>query len=197
MYSGSSALIFNEDSLAEGTYRDFFDIETAINWWLVEEASLNEEATRTKNVYLYKDRNDKIKIGPPWDFDAYTFGLYGTSHFYCTKRTLYFEKLFKDTVFVERLKEKWATIRSVWLDKIPQFIDEQYDLIHRSAERNEIMWPDYCEESHATEKTFHKSIEEMKDASVTQIEWMDKKISENYFVDWWDEKNMGTAIPAP
>lgn len=101
-------LIMNEDSLKVGNYRDYFDIETAINWWFVQEASLNEEATRTKNLYLYKDRGGKFKVGPPWDLDAWTFGLYGTSHYYCTKVAFYYEGLFKDPVFVKRLKEKWG-----------------------------------------------------------------------------------------
>lgn len=181
------ALLANEEQLLEGTYRDYFDIETAINWWMVEEASLNEEASRTKNVYLYKDRNDKFRIGPPWDFDAWSFGFYGTSHFFCTKTALYFGQLFKDPVFINRLKEKWAVTKNVWLEQIPAFIDGQYDLIRRSAERNEMMWPDYCEEFNTTEKTYHQSVIEMKEAFLTQLEWMDQKISENYFDDFWDE----------
>lgn len=46
-------LIFDEQLLLTGEYRSKFDIETAINWFLVQEATLNEEASRTKNVYLY------------------------------------------------------------------------------------------------------------------------------------------------
>ena len=61
-------LIMNEDSLLAGTYREYFDIESAINWWLVQEATLNEEATRTKNVYLYKDRGGAICCGTTMGF---------------------------------------------------------------------------------------------------------------------------------
>lgn len=39
----------------DGKYRELFDIDSAIKWWLVEEASQNEEASRTKNVYLYAE----------------------------------------------------------------------------------------------------------------------------------------------
>ncbi len=182
-------LIWNEDSLKKGVYRDYFDIETAINWWLVQEATLNEEATRSKNIYMYKDRGGKFMIGPPWDFDAWTFGLYGTSHFYCTKTALYYENLLKDPYFVNRLKEKWAIYKPVWLEKIPKFIDDQYELIKRAALRNDKMWPNFCPETKADEKTYEQNVMEMKDAFIKQIEWMDNSIQNNYFVDWWDEND--------
>lgn len=182
-------LIWDEDSLKQGIYRNYFDIETAINWWLVQEATLNEEATRSKNIYMYKDRGGKYMIGPPWDFDAWTFGLYGTSHFYCTKTALYYENLLKDPYFLNRLKEKWAVYKPIWLEKIPKFIDDQYKLIKRAALRNDKMWPNFCPETKAAEKTYEQNVMEMKDAFVKQIEWMDNSIQNNYFVDWWDEND--------
>jgi hypothetical protein len=182
-------LIWDEDSLKKGIYRNYFDIESAINWWLVQEASLNEEATRTKNMYLYKIRGGRFVVGPPWDFDAWTFGYYGTSHFYCTKTAFYYENLFKDPFFVSRLKEKWEIYRDLWKEKIPIFIDKQYNSIFRAALRNEKMWPDYCPESHATEESYEQSIINMKKAFITQLEWMDQSIENNYFTDWWDEND--------
>lgn len=181
------SLIWNLDSLANGNYRNYLDIETAINWWLVEEAALNEEASRTKNLYLYKKKNGPFCIGPPWDFDAWTFGVYGTSHFYCTKTSFYFEKLFKDSYFINRLKEKWRVYKRLWENEIPKFIDSQYNKILRSALRNEAMWPDLCPEYSSYEKSYSQSVKEMKDALFIQLNWMDISISNNYFVDWWDE----------
>lgn len=182
-------LIWDEDSLKQGIYRNYFDIETAINWWLVQEATLNEEATRSKNIYMYKDRGGKYMIGPPWDFDAWSFGLYGTSHFYCTKTAFYYENLLKDPFFINRLKEKWAIYKPIWLDKIPKFIDDQYQLIKRAALRNDKMWPNFCPETMADTKTYEQNVMEMKDAFIKQIEWMDHSIQNNYFVDWWDEND--------
>lgn len=183
------SLIWNLDSLENGNYRNYLDIETVINWWLVEEATLNEEATRTKNLYLYKIKNGPFCIGPPWDFDAWTFGVYGTSHFYCTKTSFYYEKLFKDSFFVNRLKEKWSIYKKLWENKIPKFIDTQYKKILRSALRNEAMWPDYCPEYKSHEKSYYQSVKEMKEALLIQLNWMDVSISNNYFVDWWDEND--------
>lgn len=102
------SLIYDDEHLLEGTYRDYFDIETAINWWLVEELCCNEEATRSKNLYMYKKREDnKIYVGSPWDFDALTFGFSGTVHLWVKNTALYYRQLLKDPYFIKRVKEKW------------------------------------------------------------------------------------------
>lgn len=173
--------IFSEEKEHTGKYRDYYDIETAINWYLVEEAALNEEASRSKNIYMYKDDSGKFKMGPPWDFDAWTFGLYGTGHFYCSDRTLYYNSLLKDKFFVNRLKEKWANYKRIWLDKIPTFIDNQYMTIRRAAERNDIMWPEWCPENKAGSRTYKESVDFMKTSLIEQIYWMDLKIQNDDF----------------
>lgn len=183
------SLIWDEDSLLNGSYRKYLDIESVINWWLVEEASLNEEATRTKNMFLYKDKGGKFVVGPPWDFDAWTFGLYGTNHFYCTKTAFYFENLLKDPYFVNRMKEKWEIYKPIWIDSIPKYIDSQFQYIHRSALRNDKMWPDFCPETMASEKTYEQNVADMKDSFFKQIKWMDNSIKNDYYIDWWDEND--------
>lgn len=105
------SLIYEDDSLKTGKYRDYFDLETAINWKLVEDLCLNEEASRTKNVNLYKKRFDKkFYVAPPWDFDAWTFGVQITKKMHTSTTTLYYYQSLKDDVFVKRLKEKWQHI---------------------------------------------------------------------------------------
>lgn len=42
------------DDAESGRYRNFFDIESAINWYLVQRLCLNDEAELTKNCYLYR-----------------------------------------------------------------------------------------------------------------------------------------------
>ena len=137
---------------------------------------------------MYKERNGKFVVGPPWDFDAWTFGMYGTRHFSCTKRSFYMRYLLQDPVFVERAREKWANYKDLWLDSIKTFINTHRELIIRAAERNEKMWPDYHVLNFANERTFAESIGEMYGALVDQIGWMDEKLKEGDFSDWWENK---------
>lgn len=53
---------------------------------------------------------------------------------------LYYRQLMKDPFFVQRLREKWTNYKSIWEQRIPSFIDEQYGNIRRAALRNETMY---------------------------------------------------------
>ena len=167
------SLIYDDRILLGGGYLDYLDIESAINWYLVEEICLNEEASRTKNMYIYKNRGDeKFYIGPPWDFDAWTFGTTGVKKFYVQETGFYYRQLFKDAHFVSRLKEKWSIYKLIWEECIPNFIDVQYALIHNAAERNETLWTDWC----YPEKTYQQVVQEMKEAFLIQLAWMNEQI---------------------
>ena len=146
-----------------GEYHDFFDIESAINWWLVEELCLNEEASRTKNVYMYKDGDGKFTIGPPWDFDAWTFEtLSDQDRNWNLNTAFYYSKLFEDPVFKKRLQEKWNVFKPIWESEIPKYIEEQYNMIHRAAERNEIKWAHWWIYAKYPDVTYRELIDEMK-----------------------------------
>ena len=113
-----------------GEYLNYFDIESAIDWYLVEEVCLNEEACRSKNLYLYRNSGSKakVKVGPPWDFDAWSFGQYGVEFRNWTMRpALYYSYLLQDPVFIERLKEKWVKYRPIWEYRIPIYIEKLYN----------------------------------------------------------------------
>lgn len=171
------SLIYDDEKLQTGAYRDLFDIETAINWYLVEELSTNEEAVRSKNIYLYKDRNDKFRIGPPWDFDAWSFGQTAVEWHNCSSWCLYYRQLLKDPVFINRLKEKWAMYKPLWEQLIPLYIDAQKDMILRSALRNEQMWQDWTDVNHYPYNSYEECVEDMKAAFFQQLYWLDAQIN--------------------
>lgn len=171
------SLIADDASLYNGKYRLFFDIETAINWWLVEEAAINVEAQRSKNIYLYKSRGGQFRLGPPWDLDAWTFGVREQpGQFLCNETSLYYGKLFKDPYFVNRVKEKWNQIMPVWKNSIPKYIDNYCKILARSAKRNEQMWPDWYSGNHYPDKTYEEICSDMKESFLKQIDWMDTSI---------------------
>lgn len=161
-----------------GEYRNYFDIESAINWWLVEEISQNEEASRTKNTYMYKSGGgSKFTIGPPWDFDAWTFGMFSVEQrTWNLNTTLYYSKLFDDPVFVERLKSKWAIYKPIWESEIPKYIEMQYSMIHRAAERNEKKWSHWNNFTKYPNTSYKDIIKEMKESFIEQLSLTDAKI---------------------
>ena len=61
-----------ENNLLNGNYSAAYeklDINSIIDWWIVEELMMNREYHHPKSVYLYKDGAGKVFAGPVWDFD--------------------------------------------------------------------------------------------------------------------------------
>ena len=172
------SLITSDSTLYSGEYRKYLDIESVVNWWVVENLCMNEEASRSKNILLYKDRDSsagggKLAVGPPWDFDYGSFGdftkfniLFAYDYTWCYKRLL------KDPFVIKRLKEKWSKYYILWKDYIPGYIDQQFKLIHKSALRNEKMWPNWLVSSN----TYEYHVEEMKKVFISQLNWMNDYI---------------------
>lgn len=172
------SLIYDDDKLMTCEYMNFFDIESFIDWKLVEDVCLNEEASRSKNISIYKNRgDDKFYMTPPWDLDAWTFGCREKDVIHTDLYTIYYYKLLKEPHFVMRLKEKWQAYKDVWASDVPVFIDDTYQRIRRSALKNEQMWPEWHEIY--GNKIFDECVMEMKNVFLRQIDYMDKVI-ENY-----------------
>jgi hypothetical protein len=56
-------------------YRKYFDVNSFIDWWIVEEISKNFEVNYLHGQYMYYDNNQqKYCMGPIWDFDS-AFGI--------------------------------------------------------------------------------------------------------------------------
>lgn len=92
---------------------------------------------------------------------------------------MYYEFLFKDPVFVERLKEKWNNYRDRWKNEIPLFIESNHSKIKRAAKRNEIMWPSWARENKYPNMPYDDYVAEMKDNFLRQLKIMDRRINEN------------------
>jgi spore coat protein CotH len=51
------------------SYKEYIDIDSMINYYIVESMSENGDAFRNGSTYLYKKRDGKLYWGPLWDFD--------------------------------------------------------------------------------------------------------------------------------
>ena len=54
----------------EKHYKDYIDVDSFVDWYLVNEFSKNSDAIFQKSVFVYYDPADgKLRMGPNWDFD--------------------------------------------------------------------------------------------------------------------------------
>jgi len=171
------ATLADDARLAQREYAQHLDIESYINWWLVYElASNNEPIQGPFSCYCYKDRMDKLKAGPVWDFDLYSFDP-RRAKAWSAKQSLYFPRLFTDPVFVKRVKERWAEIQPV-ISAFPDYVRTESEKVRRSAAVNTELWPSPYRVNGDERLTHQEATERLIQGFNTKAEWLQTRIQQ-------------------
>lgn len=177
-------------------YRKYIDIESFINYYIIQELTKNVDGNMRGSCYLSLRRNGKIEQSLVWDFDI-AFGnanhivteqgasSIGWDGWYIKTCSPWFDQLFKDPFFVQMLKEKWNQVKPQ-LDQLPNYIREHADNLDDAQKRNfgpktgggagwdirEIMWPNFVDRgSYAAEVAYLVTFVEKR------LEWLDTNIN--------------------
>jgi hypothetical protein len=133
------------DTFPESGYRDLINLDTFVDFLLINEIVRNGELGHPKSTYMYKDKgNAKISMGPLWDFD-WAFGYSGSGHVYFTNSSgrsgkhAFFQRFFADSVFTAQFKDHWNT-KYAEIAGMTAFIDEQAEKLKKSQVENFKIW---------------------------------------------------------
>jgi len=93
-------------------YSEYMDVNSAVDYYWVQEISSNGDAYGSSSTNLYKERNGKLFWGPLWDFDYVAWGNLdkNTEGFNKTTAT-WFERLMQDKEFTDKLISRWSFIK--------------------------------------------------------------------------------------
>lgn len=121
-----------EDALASDDFTDpntgyaaYIDVDSFIDFFLLTELSNNVDGYRL-STYLNKDKNEKLKMGPIWDFNlafgnadycsggatnvwAYKFNERCSNDIWLVP--FWWDRLLQDPAFVARLQDRWNSLR--------------------------------------------------------------------------------------
>jgi hypothetical protein len=158
----------------ESGYRNLINMDTFVDFLLINEIVWNVELGHPKSTYMYKDKGAaKISMGPLWDFD-YAFGYIG-GHTYFTGSTdrngghAFFQRFFEDPVFTAQFKEHWNT-NYTEIASMTGFIDEQAERLKKSqAENFKIWWKD-------DNINYNHEIEKMKTWWTARVAYLNTEI---------------------
>jgi len=106
-------------------YAAHIDVDSFIDFFLLNEVSNNVDGYRI-STYMHKDKSEKLKMGPIWDFNlafgnadycsggetnvwAYRFNERCPGDFWGVP--FWWNRLLEDPAFVLRLKERWSMLR--------------------------------------------------------------------------------------
>lgn len=163
----------------DGNWREAFDEEQFIKYFIVQDLVLNTEIEFPKSFYAYKETKDgKYKLGPCWDYD-WALGY----HHNIERGVIYrncgsFEfliNIFEDETFLNDFRESFTQFCNEHLGDLMDFIDTYAAIIRDSAMADALIWPaehfnDMYEHAERNTNYFDDNVEELKDWLVKRIE---------------------------
>ena len=179
----------SNSSITEG-YPSIIDIPSFIDFMILNEISSNADGYEF-STFFHKDRNDKLRAGPIWDFNL-TFGNdlfqwgYDRSHtdvwqFYDQGNMgpKFWKDLFDDSLFNCYLSKRWQELSASGMplneEEIFELIDSIEVLILEAVERQEIV--------SGTTGVFVQNIVEMKAFISERIEWISNQLTDTSLCD--------------
>ncbi len=123
-----------EDGFPNDSYENHTDVNSLIDYMLVNEIVRNQELLHPKSTLCYRDAGGKIKWGPLWDFD-WAFGydevsryfkktdiLFYPGNYYDRPGGKFFGRFMEIPGFKEKYKKRWIEIKPV-VEGIYAYID--------------------------------------------------------------------------
>ena len=193
-----TALISEGFESIENGYRQFIDLSSFIDFFILNEFSKNPDGFRL-STFLHKEKGGKLKMGPIWDFNL-AFGNvnycdgdspYGWAHRFndiCSDDTwqvpFWWNRFLDDPEYVNLLKERWAILRSEILSSVTvlgRLRELQTNLKKSSAvDKNFGKWRvlgKYIWPNKFIGDSYDSEINYLEEWITERFEWLDQNIS--------------------
>jgi len=180
-------------------YRKYINENSFIDFFILNELSNNVDGYRL-STYLYKDRGEKMNIGPIWDFNL-SFGnadycggdRYDLWCYKFNERCLgdlwnvpfWWDRILEDEKFIVNLKNRWNDLRGNILseENLMNIIDIKYsllnnetDVIKKNFEKWKIfgvyIWPNSF-----VGNNYYEEIDFLKNWIKNRVSWLDEEIN--------------------
>ena len=195
--SFETTLNSNQFSDLENGYSKYIDIDSFIDFFILNEMSNNVDGYRL-STWLVNDKNELLSIGPIWDFNlAFGNANYcgGERHDVWTYKfnercpedfwqiPFWWNRLMEDSKFKRLLQQRWNFLRNNELSEnnILSKIDNYVNLFESSGSREgnfrrwqiigEYIWPNYF-----IGGSYQDEINYLKDWISNRMAWLDSEI---------------------
>ena len=172
------ALYSDQFTDEEEGYRKYMDMDSFVEWYLVNEIAKNNDAVFYTSCYMNLERDGKLKMGPVWDFD-WAFG--GTTlnnnnqpKGFWVKNATWYKRLFEDPNFVAQVKTRFNDFYKN-RQQLYDYIDFMaYAIQQNLLEENRIWGLISPKEAKIEEvkKSHQRKIDALKTWIETRFEWL-------------------------
>jgi hypothetical protein len=178
-------------------FRKFIDVQSFIDFMLVNELSKNVDGYRI-STFLHKQRfseGGKLVAGPLWDFNLgwgnanYCYGGDTTGweidfNNYCAgglDNPFWWKRMLEDSAYADEVNCRWFSLRNGVLSNeyLLNYIDSLAALLEIPASRNYNKWPilgTYVWPNNFIGQTYQEEIDYMKSWVVGRLTWMDNNM---------------------
>ncbi len=124
-------------------YAKYLDVDSLIQYYLVNELSKNWDGDLRRSTFMYKQRSGKLFFGPVWDFDMAFGNLGGWADHegWHIRGAPWYTRLFQDPAFRARVLVKWNEMKaSGAIDGMLDYLDLRAAQIGAGAQMNTTRW---------------------------------------------------------
>jgi hypothetical protein len=181
-----TALLADDFSTNNRTYTDYVDIESFVDFFLLNEVCRNIDGYRL-STYLQKDKGGKLNMGPIWDlnigFDTgdriprndWVINYNNHVQEDAWMMPFWWPRLMDDSMFRSAVKSRWQSLRSGLMStsNLHFIVDEGAAFLKQNGavERNYTRW------DIGTPIDYDASISSLKDYLTERTNWMDSEIA--------------------
>lgn len=164
-------------------YRTLIDVDSFVDWYLINEISKNNDAILYTSCYMNHSEDGLLYMGPVWDFDI----AFGNVNYNDNDKpeglwvadASWYSRLLEDPYFLGKVKERFDFYYSSRND-LYRFIDAYADYLKPYVEKNEQRWHTMDKQLWANPDVLFDTYEEyvsfLKNWLERRFEWM----KENY-----------------
>lgn len=138
------ALLYSDMySSASAGYRTVMDVDSFVDWYLINEISKNNDAVFLTSCYMNHTSDGLLYMGPVWDFDI----AFGNVNYNDNDKAdglwvadaTWYQRLLTDPYFVEKVKTRFMFYYDK-KDELMKFIDDYAAYLKPYIDRNEERW---------------------------------------------------------
>ncbi len=163
-------------------YTKYIDVNSFIDWYLINEVTKNNDALFFSSVYMYY-KDNLLYMGPLWDFDISSGNIdyngCDNPENYWVKNAKWIQRLFDDSLFVQKVKIRWNETKYELLNEIAD-ISFNASLLNNAANNNFKRWDilnTYVWPNRVVKGSYNGEVNELIDWLTMRYNWMDGEIN--------------------
>lgn len=181
----TDAVLFSENfSDATNGYAKYIDVESFVDWYIINEITKNNDARFYSSCYMNLTREGKLKMGPLWDYDIafgnVTYNNNNVPEGFWIKTIPWYNRLFEDPIFIQKVKERFNYYYNQRY-KIYEEINANAEYLKYSIIENNNKWNilyNYTWQNSAIWGSYENEIQYLKTWLERRFQWLNDQFTQ-------------------